>query len=212
MERSSYLLAWLNLKLKPRYHISGLEGIHYERPPFRIPNLTEGDMEIVTRFIALARVGNEKKEKWLYALSLTPLDKMKISELLQKTTDETPCPFDFHELENKSGLLVFCFIYCCYVLFFTVFKNKRKSVSQNQYFYDTNVEEEQQPQKRTKRQKPIFDQSKCWFCLASPSVEKHLVITVGNSVYLALAKGMRNCCNFWFRPMLINLLFRWISR
>lgn len=89
------------MKLKPRYHISGLEGIHYERPPFRSPSTTE-DLEIVTRFIALARVGNPKKEKWLYALSLTPLDKMKISELLQKTTDETPCPFGLGELESKS--------------------------------------------------------------------------------------------------------------
>lgn len=43
--------------------------------------------------------------------------------------------------------------------------------------------------KRFKKQKIEFDKSKCWFCLASPSVEKHLVITVGNSTYLALAKG-----------------------
>ena len=29
----------------------------------------------------------------------------------------------------------------------------------------------------------------CWFCLASPEVEKHLVVSVGNHAYLALAKG-----------------------
>lgn len=29
----------------------------------------------------------------------------------------------------------------------------------------------------------------CWFCLSSPSVEKHLVISVGSHCYLALAKG-----------------------
>lgn len=33
---------------------------------------------------------------------------------------------------------------------------------------------------------------KCWFCLSSPSVEKHLVITIGDSFYLALAKGPIN--------------------
>lgn len=29
----------------------------------------------------------------------------------------------------------------------------------------------------------------CWFCLSSPDVESHLVITVGDSYYCALAKG-----------------------
>ncbi|KAK3754608.1 hypothetical protein QZH41_019970, partial [Actinostola sp. cb2023] len=29
----------------------------------------------------------------------------------------------------------------------------------------------------------------CWFCLGSPKVEKHLVVSVGNLTYLALAKG-----------------------
>ena len=33
------------------------------------------------------------------------------------------------------------------------------------------------------------DPGPCWFCLGSPQVEKHLVISVGQSVYLALAKG-----------------------
>lgn len=72
---------------------------------------------------------------------------------------------------------------------FLVFKRKRKVMSTNQYFYDTNAQEEKTELKKRRREKPTFDQSKCWFCLASPSVEKHLVITVGETVYLALAKG-----------------------
>lgn len=85
--------------------MSGLDGVYYESPPFRCPNLVgqENNVEIVTRFLALARAGNSKKEKWIYALSLTPLDKMKIGDLLQKTTDETACPFDFEELDSKSN-------------------------------------------------------------------------------------------------------------
>lgn len=46
--------------------------------------------------------------------------------------------------------------------------------------------------KHPRKQRIEFDKSKCWFCLASPSVEKHLVVTVGNSTYLALAKGKSN--------------------
>jgi hypothetical protein len=79
------------------------------------------------------------------------------------------------------------FVHC----YFVVFNTKRKSVGFNQYFYDTNAPEENNDMKyRKKRQKVEFDQSKCWFCLASPSVEKHLIVTVANSTYLALAKGM----------------------
>ncbi|MEE6477312.1 hypothetical protein FKM82_011471, partial [Ascaphus truei] len=29
----------------------------------------------------------------------------------------------------------------------------------------------------------------CWFCLASPEVEKHLVVSIGSHCYVALAKG-----------------------
>jgi hypothetical protein len=175
MNKTSDLPSWLVVKLKPRYHISGLEGVYYERSPFRAPNLGDHDttLNLVTRFLGLARVANSDKQKWLYALNLTPLDKMKIGELLQKTTDETECPFNFTELDQK------------------IFNTKRKSVGFNQYFYDTNAPEENNDMKyRKKRQKVEFDQSKCWFCLASPSVEKHLIVTVANSTYLALAKGM----------------------
>lgn len=43
--------------------------------------------------------------------------------------------------------------------------------------------------KKVKREQIKFDQNKCWFCLASSKVEKHLVVSVGRKVYLALAKG-----------------------
>ncbi|XP_060519508.1 CWF19-like protein 1 [Cylas formicarius] len=169
-------VSYLCMKLKPRYVVSGLEGVYYERPPFRCPSTLESGtaLEIVTRFLGLARVGNPKKEKWLYALSLTPLDKMKLSELIQKTTDETPCPFDFSRLEAQV---------CS--------TNNIKRSMPKQYFYDVNtlLNDDIVILKGQKRQKIDFDQSKCWFCLASPSFEKHLVVTVGESCYLSMAKG-----------------------
>lgn len=179
--------SYLCMKLKPRYIVSGLEGVYYERAPFRCPSLGDNDptVETVTRFIGLARVGNPNKDKWLYALNVTPLDKMKISELLQKTTDETYCPFNFYELEDE------------------IFKtNKRKSGGPRQYFYDMNAPTDDDKKKhKMKKQRIEFDQSKCWFCLASPSVEKHLVITVGNSCYLTLAKGAMVDEHFLICPM-----------
>lgn len=159
-------MSWLSTALKPRYHVAGLEGLYYERAPYRIRT---NDSEAVTRFLGLARVGNPSKDKWLYALNLTPVDKLRIIDIRQRTTDETGCPYDLEDLEVKC------------------FKKKRRSDSQ--YFYDMNPVEGEEKKFKHKRQKVEFDQSKCWFCLASPSVEKHLVITVGTYTYLALAKG-----------------------
>ncbi|KAK4885122.1 hypothetical protein RN001_001393 [Aquatica leii] len=166
----SDVTAWLAAQIRPRYHASGLEGLFYERAPFRSHTDNNMQFEIVTRFLGLARVDNPSKDKWLYALHLTPVEKMSIQELLEKTTDETQSPFNILELEHK------------------LFKNKRKTTESVQYFYDMNVEQTEE-KKYIKRKKIEFDQSKCWFCLASPAVEKHLVIAVGNLVYLVLAKG-----------------------
>ena len=42
----------------------------------------------------------------------------------------------------------------------------------------------------------MFDSSltvivgQCWFCLSNPNLEKHLIVTVGEEIYLAVAKGV----------------------
>lgn len=63
--------------------------------------------ECATRFIALAPVGNNLKEKWIYACSLQPISKMRMTDLLQATTDETPCPYDPEMLkQHQPGKVV----------------------------------------------------------------------------------------------------------
>ena len=53
----------------------------------------------VTRFIALASVGNPAKAKSLHALALTPAADMDIAVLTQRPDGTTPCPY---ELPNSS--------------------------------------------------------------------------------------------------------------
>jgi Protein similar to CwfJ C-terminus 1/Protein similar to CwfJ C-terminus 2/Zinc knuckle len=51
---------------------------------------------------------------------------------------------------------------------------------------------EQQMQQQMQQQQPLGNQGKpadCWFCLASPQVEKHLIVAIGEESYLALPKG-----------------------
>ncbi|XP_021715122.1 zinc finger CCCH domain-containing protein 64-like isoform X1 [Chenopodium quinoa] len=44
--------------------------------------------------------------------------------------------------------------------------------------------------KRSRSNNATTNRSKeCWFCLSSPNVESHLIITVGENIYCALAKG-----------------------
>lgn len=171
----SPLLAWLAVHAQPRYHFCGLEGIYYERPPYK--NLDTGcdSGAHCTRFMALAPVGNVKKQKWLFALSLMPIDLMRVSELRQQTTDQTDLPY--------TGIAL---SYSC--------TGVAEQHQRSQFFYDMpsdkrQNQEDEAPFKRKKQRGPALNQEQCWFCLASSKVEKHLVVSVGDNVYLALAKG-----------------------
>lgn len=48
----------------------------------------------VTRFIALAKVNNPKKLKWLYAFNITPMVNMPAQKLNEQPVGATPCPYD----------------------------------------------------------------------------------------------------------------------
>lgn len=130
-------------------------------------------MEIATRFIALAPVMNAHKRKWLYALNLTPVDRTRLSDLIMKTTDETQSPYPKSLLFSDPA---------------------SQNQSRTQFFYDMDSKDSSEKRSRhhknsNKRPRREIDQSKCWFCLSSPDVSKHLVISVGTEIYLALAKG-----------------------
>lgn len=113
-------------------------------------------MELSTRFIALASVGNSSKKKFIYALNILPVDKMRVTDLIQKTTNEVPCPYD------TMNLLV---------------DNKRSTTdSSEQYFYDMNSFAPGEGGRRGKRsglghdnrqqkrpRQPNFDQGKYYF-------------------------------------------------
>ncbi|XP_063894246.1 CWF19-like protein 1 [Helicoverpa armigera] len=177
-ENLSDLLSWLALHIKPRYHFVPSPAKHYERQPYRNLSTHQDYREVATRFIALAPVGNKVKEKWIYACSLQPISKMRITDLLQGTTDETQCPYDPELLkQHQPGKVV-------------------KFSGNGQYFFNMDGPEDDQGKRKRKgrddtqeRKKKEFDPDTCWFCLSSPTVEKHLVISVGTHCYLALAKG-----------------------
>ncbi|XP_033845590.1 CWF19-like protein 1 [Periophthalmus magnuspinnatus] len=183
-------IASLADKLKPRYHFAGLEGVYYERLPYRNHVILQENAQHVSRFIALANVSNPAKKKYLYAFNIIPMKSMDQVELVKQPQDVTENPYrrvtkDKTDAPKPS------------------FKSEEEEPV-SQFFFDlsTNQGNRKRPSDGRGRGRGHFNESggkqprrhpqptgPCWFCLASPQVEKHLVISIGTHCYLALAKG-----------------------
>lgn len=197
-------------KLKPRYHFAALEGAHYERLPYRNHVVLQENAQHVSRFIALATVNNPAKKKYLYAFNIIPMKTMDPSELVKQPQDVTENPYrrsgkdktDMH----KTGFGTTAEEEPANQFFFDLSKKQgggprgrgRKRPSdgdqqwrrwegdgrgRDQQQQDGDGHQHKQPRRHPQPPGP------CWFCLASPQVEKHLVISIGSHCYLALAKG-----------------------
>jgi len=175
----SKLISVVAAILKPRYHFTSHDEVHFERLPYRNHRVLLGKQEHVTRFISLAPFLNKDNKKFLYAFSISPMSKLAREELVQQPQDTTEFPYKaiLHDKEEKDS--------------------QAKS-SQQQYFFDQKKLEQSKKRgnesaefegKRKQPRGPPALTGPCWFCLGSPQVEKHLVISVGLQTYLALAKG-----------------------
>ncbi|XP_061405323.1 CWF19-like protein 1 [Lethenteron reissneri] len=202
--RGSQAVADLCRCLKPRYHFAGLEGVHYERLPFRNHRVLLEGARHVTRFIALAPVGNAAKRKYLYAFTAAPMCQLEPAELVRQPPDVTENPFAKSTAKQQQQ------------------RQQQQQRPQHQppssqatmqgeetaqqFFFDLARPPPNHGRDRKRRsdgpggghmpahdaklpRKPPQPTGPCWFCLASPDVEKHLVVSIGTHVYVALAKG-----------------------
>ncbi|XP_065902892.1 CWF19-like protein 1 [Dysidea avara] len=176
-------LSRLATALKPRYHFVSLHKVFYERPPYRNHRVLQEPARHCTRFISLANVGNpDKKQRFLYAFNITPMASMEASELTAQPQASTDCPYvrtvaNYRQhSQASSGDPSQNFFYDERA----IASSKRKH--QNQRGND--------PKRRAPDWgKPPVAKGPCWFCLGSPEVDKHLVVSVGEQSYLALPKG-----------------------
>ncbi|CAL1568360.1 unnamed protein product [Knipowitschia caucasica] len=187
----SIFIASLAEKLKPRYHFSGLEGVYYERLPYRNHVVLQENAQHVSRFIALANVNNPAKKKYLYAFNIIPMKRMDPAELVKQTPDVTENPYRRVTKDKKDAPT-------------QSFKAEEEEPV-NQFFFDLSGNQGNRKwhsDGRGRGRGGHFNENwakhprrhpqptgPCWFCLASPQVEKHLVISIGTNCYLALAKG-----------------------
>ena len=84
--------------VQPRYHVCGTGGCHYAREPYKNPR------GHATRLVALAPVGNDRKERWLHALALLPAAKQPPSALQQLPPDTTRNPYDAPPWGTQRGV------------------------------------------------------------------------------------------------------------
>ncbi|XP_064417448.1 CWF19-like protein 1 isoform X3 [Latimeria chalumnae] len=168
-------VANLAFNLKPRYHFAGLEGTYYERLPYRNHMVLQESAQHVSRFIALANLSNTSKKKYLYAFSIVPMSSMDSAELVKQPLDVTENPYrkEVQKAKHTEEDVASQF-------FFDLSKQGKKRSSGGG---DGQHSKQKQPRKHPQPTGP------CWFCLASPEVEKHLVVSIGAHCYLALAKG-----------------------
>ncbi|XP_017535746.1 CWF19-like protein 1 isoform X2 [Manis javanica] len=179
----SSLVSSLVTSLKPRYHFAALEKTYYERLPYRNHIVLQETAQHATRFIALANVGNPEKKKYLYAFSIVPMKLMNAADLVKQPPDVTENPYRKTEKEAFTGKQI----------------PTPEEESACQFFFDldgkhgkkrssTGRDSKSSPHTKQPCKLP-WPPGPCWFCLASPEVEKHLVVNIGTHCYLALAKG-----------------------
>jgi len=179
-------LAWF---LKPRYHFAGMSELYFARAPYRNAN------KQVTRFVALGNVNKEapKTKKWLHALKLEPEVDTTVSE--PADTTENPYSNVFLSSASKRGREN-----AGPLSSETVQKLMKEHETRNSNFRyeDTGYTGYKKPRRNKNVIPPRMD---CWFCLASPSCERHLVASVGNSVFLSLPKGGVNAHHVQIIPI-----------
>jgi hypothetical protein len=189
----------------PKYHFSSGNDRFFEREPYYNSN---GKL---TRFIGIATFGNAAKERWYYAVNIDANDASSVS-----IANATVCPYvslskrsnpeeqnnfrwegqrqkkikgpppDGYEcrLCSKSGH----WIQDC--------PEKKKELPDGYVCKICTVpghfiRDCPQAKKKDKALKNLGrDLSQCWFCLSNPNLEKHLIVSIGEEIYLAVAKGV----------------------
>ncbi|KAJ7345364.1 hypothetical protein JRQ81_001314 [Phrynocephalus forsythii] len=178
----SELVSLLAASLKPRYHFAALQNVYYERLPYRNHTVLQETAQHVSRFVALASVGNAEKGKYLYAFTIFPMASMDPKDLVRQPPDVTESPYRRPGGGEIGALL----------------QPGIKDAPACQFFFDLSSKpkgrkrpagESGELQRKRPNPKPPLPTASCWFCLASPEVEKHLVVSIGTHCYLALAKG-----------------------
>ena len=153
--------------VQPRYHFCGGEGQFWQRPAYT----QGGDATHVCRMIGMGNVQAETKgrRKWLHALSLTPMGAMAAATLAQSPADATACPYPYARLSTKRAA--------------------SGGGGGGGEGGDGGAPAPKRPRPEFAKDARGWVAESCWFCMSSPKFETHLVASIGEETYVAMAKG-----------------------
>uniref|UniRef100_K3X1K7 Cwf19-like C-terminal domain-containing protein n=1 Tax=Globisporangium ultimum (strain ATCC 200006 / CBS 805.95 / DAOM BR144) TaxID=431595 RepID=K3X1K7_GLOUD len=209
VEASPHLQKLLQV-VHPKYHItsaSATNGVFYQRLPYVSEHASSG-RKSVTRLIGLCGVSTSKNKahKYLHALQVTPSASGEGTVDIPAGTTQNPyaqAPPSpdrrYREEPNakrqrvdgpkagNGGLSEE-----------QIAQLTAQSAQGAQFFYDQKLAARGQRQaalrqeRENRRGPPVPERTECWFCLATPSVERHLIVSIGQEAYLAMPKGAIN--------------------
>jgi hypothetical protein len=159
----------------------------------------------VTRFVSLSSLSS--KEKSLYALnvaslSLSPDGSLSLEQL---PIDSTLSPYvtNINKLSNRHGSLSLSLPHGEKRDHSSLMRvgemkhgaklNDEGSQKHNEGSQKYGDEGSQGSQKKMRGSQPSVPRGPCWFCLGSPEVEKHLIVTIGSVSSLSLSLSLDIC-------------------
>ncbi|POM76771.1 Nuclear protein [Phytophthora palmivora] len=200
----------------PKYHITSRGGdgtrgdVFYQRLPY-VSEVAGTGRKQVTRLIGLSGVNKvkDKTRKYLHALQVVPFAQQSAEErqhvdipagttqnpYLHAMLDEATVRVREPDAKRRKvdsaaagGLSAE-----------QIEQLTAKSRSDAQFFYDQKLATKglrkggllpgHNPQQRRNNQPHVEERTECWFCLATPTLERHLIVSIGQEAYLAMPKG-----------------------
>jgi diadenosine tetraphosphate (Ap4A) HIT family hydrolase len=169
----------------------------------RLPYVSIGKYKQITRLIGLAGVNSikDKNKKWLHALQVQPsneqsVDDKKNIEIPAGTTQNPYLTFVPFQRDARTEPMTKKQRIVGGLSAEQVAHLKTQSANEaRQFFFDSKFASKGQQQQlqfdrhKTHHHPKVSERTECWFCLSTPSVERHLIVSIGMEAYLAIPKG-----------------------
>eukprot|EP01130_Rhizamoeba_saxonica_P017889 TRINITY_DN879_c0_g2_i2.p1 TRINITY_DN879_c0_g2~~TRINITY_DN879_c0_g2_i2.p1 ORF type:complete len:566 (-),score=121.71 TRINITY_DN879_c0_g2_i2:702-2399(-) len=189
------VIAKVASSLVPRYHFASNtdKQFFYERKPYSNgAQFPQKNIYPVSRFFSIGNAFNTKSQRFLYAFNVDPISHMDNDELLKEPMSTTEFPYTRYKHMDEPPSKI---------------AKLEGSPSVQSTRFMSNEESAKYLGSNRKGTKLIHRENPdaCWFCLED--AEKHLIVTVGQYFYIALAKGGINP----YHCLIVSILHKWSS-
>jgi hypothetical protein len=182
--------------IKPKYHFASQLSTNFvELEPYTIE--VNPTMSSLTRFYNIASTTNPNGDKWSYAMKISP-DQPNQHLPESFPPNHTQSPLMGQDAVTKSTKRNFEVL-------------EEGQPQANSHFFDNSGDQQQfkkAPKKgyvckicnieghfikdcpqKTQPKKTLYSTTDCWFCVSNEKCASHLIVSLGEELYLAMARG-----------------------